>query len=91
MVNDNTSTHLISNEDLGPNEENCRVYLCLDDAPSPTTAESCLISWPDCLIPLSGFGDGEATGVVGGVAGESLPTSLPILILGLLGESLSII
>ena len=65
----------------------CKINLCLDDAPSPTTAESCLSNWPDCLMPLSGFGDGEATGVEGGVAGDSLP----IDILGLLGESLSII
>ena len=80
-----------SSKAQSPSNGNCRSYLCLEDAPSPTTAESCLINWHDCLIPLSGFGDGEATGVVGGVAGESLPTSLPILILGLLGESLSII
>ena len=65
--------------------------LCLEDAPSPRTAESCFCNWPDCLSPVSGLGDGEATGVVGGVAGDPLSTSLPILILGLLGESLSII
>ena len=61
--------------------------LCLEDAPSPATADSCLNNCPDCLVPLPGIGDGDATGVDGGVAGDSLP----IEILGLLGESRSMI
>ena len=55
---------------------NIKNYLCLVEAPSPATSESCLNSLTDCVISLSGFGDGEATGVDGGVAGELLPIEI---------------